>query len=169
VTSVRKLTEGAVDLLIDYINTNISAALDAVSGTYTDGIGLENPQEYFIYPKARGLQPPCVFVIADDMDFKIAENKSNFVNAEDRINVSLIAEDTNEERLTRKVYRYQSALHMVLDEANIVSSDNLLSLKVVVYSTAISDTYGRPEDKGEGGHFRKEVMLRCRVAHFENF
>ena len=168
-TSTRKLTEGAIDLIESYIQTNISGALDAVSLTYSDGIGLENPREYFIYPKSKGLQPPCIFTIADDMDFKISENKSNFVNAEDRINISLLAEETDEERLTRKVYRYQSALHMVLDEANIVSSDNKLMLKVVVYSSAISDTYGRSEDKGDGGHFRKEVLLRCRVAHFENF
>lgn len=167
--SFRRLTEGAIDTIEDYIGANISAALDTVSANYTDGIGLENPREYFIYPKAKGLQPPCIFIIADDMDFKIAENQSNFVNAEDRINVSLVAEDTNEERLTRKVYRYQSALHMVLDEAKINTADNKLALTVVVYSSAISDTYSRTEDGGDGGHFRKEVLLRCRVAHFENF
>lgn len=167
--SVRKLLEGEIDLIEEYIQNNISSALDAVSATYSDGIGLENPREYFIYPKSKGLQPPCIFTIADDIDFKISENNSNFVNAEGRINISLLAEDTDEERLTRKVYRYQSALHSVLDEANIVSTDSLLSLKVVVYSSALSDIYGRPEESGDGGHFRKEVVMRCRVAHFENF
>lgn len=167
--SNRKLIEGAIDLIEDYIQANLPAALDGQDKLYSDGIGLENPREYFIYPKAKGLQPPCVFIIADGMDFKIAENNSNFVNAQDSIIVSIVAEDTDEERLTRKVYRYQAALHLVLDEANIKSTDNLLALKVIVYDSSFSELYMRKESGGDGGHFRKEVALRCKVSHFENF
>jgi hypothetical protein len=168
-TRARYLMEGAVDLIESYIQTNLPGALDAQSAYYTDGINLENPREYFIYPKSKGLQPPCVFVIGDALDFKISENKSNFVNGEDRINVSIVAEDTDETRLTRKVYRYQAALHQVLDEAEIISLDSQLKIVVVVYNAAFSDIYMRKETTGDGGNFRKEVSLQCRVAHFENF
>lgn len=166
--SYRKLAEGAVELIQDYIQANLPAALDLVSQNATSApqMSLEDIKSYFVYPKAIGYVPPICFIIVDEIDFKIRENKSNFVNAVDKITVSVVVEDQDENILTYKAYRYQSALHSVLDEATMVSSDNKLQLQCVVYRAGFSKTYMNEE--GPGG-FRKEVVLQCEVTHTENF
>lgn len=166
----RYLAEGAVTLITDYIKANIATALDTVgSAVGTPQVSLENPKSYFIYEQPQAYECPAVFVICDDIDFKIQDRKSNFINADDSIKVSIAVEDQDEEQLTYKAWRYQSALHSVLDESTITSSDNKLVLKCVVYRNRFSQIYLRQEDRGPIGKFRKEVMLECTVTHFENF
>lgn len=168
--SYRQLAEGATNLIIDYIQANIGAQLDLVGSLVgLPQMTLENPVKYFIYPKPQGYRLPAVFVICDNMDFRIGDKKANFVNAKDKFMISILVEDQDEEILTYKAWRYQSALHAVLDEANIVSSDNTLKLTVVVYNSTFSPIFSRTESGGEGAQFRKEIVLQCEVEHMENF
>lgn len=164
---VHQLTEGAVDTITAYIQANIGAALNTVAAKYSDGISLENPRSYFTYPKAQGYRLPAVFVIADEIDFNIDKNKANFISATDRFKISILVEEKDEDRVTRKCWRYQSALHSVIDQAQMVSSDNLLKLVGGVYKSSYSPVW--TDAKGEDGQFRKEVVLECEVTHLENY
>jgi hypothetical protein len=166
----RQLAEGASELIIKYIREGIGVYLDQVAGEFAlPSVTLENPKEYFIYEKSKGLMTPAVFVICDQIDFRIKENKSNFVNASDKFRISVLIEDQTEAGLTRKAWRYQSALHSLLDLANIVSPDQTLSLNVVVYRATFSPVFMRESTPGTGGKFRKEIVLECEVEHYEKF
>lgn len=170
--SARNLAEGATTLIISQIQTNIDSALNSVATYFTgtgpgNGVSLENPREYFFYEKPQGYMLPAVFVIPKDIDFSIDKNKSNFVNAQTKYMISVLVEDEDLERLTVKAWRYQSALHSVLDQTSMVSSDNSLQLKCVVYHATFSPTW--TTEDGLKGSFRKEVVLECEVTHLENF
>lgn len=170
--SARNLAEGATNLIISAIQTNIGSALSGVATYFTgsgpgNGVSLENPREYFFFEKPQGYMLPAVFVIPKDIDFQIDSNKSNFINAKTKYMVSILVEDEDLERLTVKAWRYQSALHSVLDQAVLTSSDNSLQLRVVVYHASFSPTWTK--DDGLDGSFRKEVVLECEVTHLENF
>lgn len=168
--SYRQLLEGSATLIVNYITANIAAALDVVGAAVGQPqVALENPKEYFIYPKAAGHELPAIFVICDDMDFRLADKKSNFINAEARFKISALVEEQGEEQLTYKAWRYLSALHAVLDEANILNADESLKLIARVDKTRISPTFMRDEGGGDGGKFRKEILLECNVEHLENF
>lgn len=169
-THYHQLAEGARSLVIDYIKANIAAQLNTVGAAVgAPQMSLENPAEYFIYPKPAAYRLPAVFVIVDQINFRIQEKQANFINARDKINVSIEVEDQDADTLTYKADRYLSALHQVLDEAQINSQDASLALKVIVYNARFSPLYMRTEGTGEGGKFRKEIVLECEVEHVENF
>lgn len=168
--SYRQLVEGATNLIQSYIQQNIGAALDVVAANVgLPSVTLENPVSYFIYPKPHGYKLPAIFVICDDMDFRIVEKQANFINAKDRFKISMLVEDQDADLLSYKAWRYMSALHSVLDLTPIVSVDQKLALNVVVYRGTFSPTYMREEGSGDGGKFRKEILLECEVEHNENF
>lgn len=165
------LAEGAVTNVIDYIRANIGTALDAVAlKAGPPAVSLESFKSYFIYEKPQGYALPACFVLMPDMDFRIKETASNFVNASDKISVICWVEDQDEEALTYKAWRYQSALFALLDQANIISADNSLKLVVVVYHaefSALQQVEGPAS--GSGAIFRKAILLRCEVDHLENY
>lgn len=169
--SARKLTEGAVNLITATIQQNIATALDAVQADSPDHqVTTEPPRTYFIYADAKGFRTPAVFVIAEDMDFRQRERGGNFIDALDRINVSILVEDRNTELLTKRCWRYQSALHTVLDETQLTSADNKLKIVIVVRRASYSPTYSLTKDKNSpDAVFRKEVLLECDVDHYENY
>lgn len=164
------LAEGDVTLITAFIKANIASSLADVRQYWSDSaVTTEPPQSYFTYPKPAGYKLPAVFVIHQDMDFRIQEKKSNHINAKSQIDVSVLVEDKDSDSLTRKAWRYQQALHALLDQAPIVSSDGRLKLHVVVYRHTFSPHWTN-EDAGPGeAQFRKEVVLECQVEHLENF
>lgn len=169
--TVRRLTEGTVNLIYDYIQANLPAALDAVNADTTvlntvPHVSIENIKSFFVYPEAEGYTPPVCFIMVDEFNFNIRENNSNFVNATAKVDVSIVVEDQDTQALTYKCWRYQSALHSVLDLATMVSSDNKLVLKSVVYRATFSPVY---MNKGDIGGFRKEVLFKLEVEHLESF
>jgi hypothetical protein len=169
--TIPKLSEGQVTNIISYIQANIGAALDAVAaaGPQPPLMSLENPKEYFIVEKQQGYQLPAVFVLLPTLDFRIKDKSSNFINAEGRILVIVWVEDQDEEILTFKAWRYQQALFAVLDQANILSSDNLLKLTPVVYSAESTNIEPYVNEQSPGARFRKAILLRCNVEHLENY
>lgn len=168
--SYRQLVEGATNLIVAHIQSSIAAALDTVAANVgAPAVSLENPKEYFIYAKPHGYKPPCVFVLCDELDFRIQENKSNFVNAKDKFKISILIEDQDAENITYKSWRYLSAMDAVLDETELLSPDLSLQLKIVVYRCSFSPVWSREEGTGDGGKFRREIVLECEVEHNENF
>ena len=162
-----QLAEGASNLLVSFIQQNISGALDVVGANVgIPQVMLDNPKSYFIYEQPQAYECPAVFVVIDEQDFKVQERKPNSINAEDVFNISVVVEDQDADLLTYKAWRYQSALFNILNLATITASDSSLVLKCVVYRAKFSQVYSQ---KQEGGKFRKEIMLECRIAHFEKF
>jgi hypothetical protein len=167
--SYHRLSEGARSLITDYIKANINAELNTVGAAVgAPQMSLENPASYFIYEKPHGYSLPAVYVIVDGFNFRQAEKKANCINAKARINVSVEVEDQDAEILTYKADRYMSALHQILEQADIAEGDGSLKLKVIVVAASFSPKYMAPEGSGAGGKFRKEIMLQCEVEHIEN-
>jgi hypothetical protein len=165
-----RLTEATVDLLLSHIKTNIGAALASVRAEVNDPVvTTEVPKSYFIYPKAKGFRAPAVFVIADEFDFKVPERGANFISGSVRINVSVLLEDRNSELLTRRCWRYQSALHELLAQTQLTTSDNTLKIVSIVRRARYSPLYSNAKDESSvEAVFRKEVLLELEVDHYEN-
>lgn len=169
--SAPKLAEGTATLILNYLQANLPSALNSVSVARGDNfVGLESPREYFLYERARGYQAPAIFVIPEDVDFKLSERASNFINASIKVNVAAIIEDREAELLTYKAWRYQSALHQLLNQTTLTSADNAVTITVTIDHARFSGLYTNAADeKSPEAVFRKEVLLECEVIHRENY
>jgi hypothetical protein len=168
---VPKLREGHVTNIIAYLQANLPGVLDVIAAASpeTPAVSLETPKSWFIVEKQQGYALPAVFVMLPTLDFRIKDKASNFINAEGKTVVVLWVEDQDEEALTYKAWRYEQALYATLDQSDIYSADNLLHLKVVVYSAESSGVEEFVDDQGPGKRFRKALLLRCQVEHLENY
>lgn len=165
-----KLTEATVTLIQDHIKANIAGSLAAIrSDTPDDKVTTEPPKSYFLYPKAKGYRTPAVFIIAEEFDFKVQERGANYISGSVRINVSVLLEDRNRDLLTIRCWRYQSALHQLLSQTQLTTSDNALKIITIVTRARYSPLYSnvKNEDAPEA-IFRKEVLLELEVDHYEN-
>lgn len=171
--SANHLAETTVNMMIQYIQANIDAALDAVqtdTSSYKsiDHVTLESPRSYFIYPKIKGYQTPAVMVIVDDFDFRPSIKGANHINASVRTSVAVLLEDRDEERLTIKAYRYLDAFHKVLEQAEV--EDASIGVKIVIIvNRALFTPHYTDAGSDSQGLFRKELQLECAVEHYSNF
>jgi len=169
--SARHLTEWAVDLVIDHIQAKLQNELVAVNFTLPPNapvLTFELPRDYYTYPRAMGYRTPACFVIADRIDFQKREKGANHINANIRLNVSILVEDMDADKITRKAYRYQSALQAALDQAQLVSGDGDLKIVVVVQNAAFSPLYSNTDDPtAPGTVYRKEVSLELDCYAYE--
>lgn len=159
--STRHLTESAVNLIISTLKANIAAALADIRINRNDNtISMEVPKDYFIYPKAQGYKAPAVFVIGDNIDFRKRELGANHINCTIRVNLTVLVEDRDADRITKKAYRYQSALSEVLDQQGLTTADNEFKMWVVIQRAAYSPLYSNATDVGQtDAVYRKEVSL----------
>ena len=167
------LAEAAVGLIIDNIQANIAAALSNIRNYWDDSqVTTELPptESYFIYPKAQGYQCPAIFVIDEGPhDFRQADAQANFICARMVINVSVKVEDQDARRLTIKAWRYASALHSILEQANLVMSDNSVKIVVKVKRIKPGPLYTiENDDANTTAQFFKEYGLFCEVEFWEN-
>lgn len=168
--SANNLSEIAVDLIIAKIKADIPAALAAVRTARADAAVVTSPpRTYFTYPKAWGYNLPAIFVIVENIDFRL-DRGPNHISALQKINVSLLVEDKDLENLTIKAYRYQAALQRVLQQARLTPTDNSVVYIVKVVRAEYSPIYTNAQKENDtGGVFRKEVLLECEVEDYENF
>lgn len=166
------LSEAAICLIIDTIKANIGQALADVRTYWADGkVTTEVPPQnsYFIYPSAQGYRCPAIFVIDDNTDFRQSVVNANFINASMSINVTVKVEDKDQYKLALKSWRYASALHSILDQANLVNSDNAVKLVVRVRRLKPGPMYTIPNDDADTtAQFFKEYELSCDVDFYEN-
>jgi hypothetical protein len=166
------LAEAAVCLIVDTIKANIQLALQDVRVYWSDGkVTTEVPptESYFIYPKAQGYRCPAIFVIDEGTDFRLSTTNSNFINALMSINVSVKIEDKDAYKLALKAWRYASALHAILEQANLVSPDNTVSIKIKVKRSKPGPLYTiENDDPDTSAQFFKEYELFCDVEFYEN-
>jgi hypothetical protein len=174
--SARHLTEWVVNLVTKQIQDNVETALQDIAQALPPPapvLSIEKPRDYFIYPRAIGYRTPAVFVIADRIDFQKREKGANHINANVRVNVTVLIEDKDADRITRKAFRYQSALQSVLDQVQLLSSDlepsdGSLKIVVVVQNAAFSPLYSNTEDPNASGSvYRKEVSLELDCYCYE--
>jgi len=168
--STRKLIETAVKMIETEIQSKISTALTNVS-TYRTGdeVALPVPQSYFIFPKAAGYRTPAIFTIADGVSFE-KDRGANHINAAARITVAALLENQDLNRLVLQTWRYQAALHEILDQTELSSTDSKVRLMIRVTDIDFSSEYTVADDPNDPrAIFRKEVHLRCDVNHIEQF
>ena len=169
----RQLTETAVTLIVQYLRTNINAALQAIALIHPDDlVTLEPPpsSSYFPFEKAHGYQCPAIFVVDDGMDFRQAEKGANYIDALLAVNVTVKVEDSDMTLLTMKAWRYQAALQSLLDQTPLASLDGKVKLysKVKGIKPSGTYTYGNSEED-ETATFFKEYTLNLAIDFFENF
>lgn len=166
-----QLVETAIDLIETQLKNNIGTALANIRTQRADAaVSTEAPRDYFIYPRAKAYRTPAVFIIADEIDFRKEQLGANHVNAINHINVSVVIEDKDAEKLTIKAYRYQAALFACLDQVPLISADEQVKITVVVKNASFSPLYSNMDSPdAPEAVFRKEVALKLDVYHYENY
>lgn len=173
--STKFLAEIAVDVIIKKIQDEISVALleteqlhsAILSATPPINLSCEPPRSYFIYETPLTFRAPAVFLIADSIDFR-KERNANFTDAAFKLYCSVVIEDKDAERLTRKAWRYQAALTQVLDQAILTNPSYTFKMVVKVTDAAFSPIASLPTDPNDrSAVFRKEVSLTLTVENYE--
>ena len=167
-----QLAETDVYLVKAYLSANMATALLQVATTRASTypvVAVDPPADYFVYNHARAYRSPAVFIIPERMDFKKRERRQNHINAETRLNVTVVIEDKDAERIYLKAYRYQAALAGLLDQAELTSADGKVKIITVIENCQFSPLYSdakNPEDPR--AVFRKEVSVELAVQHYES-
>lgn len=164
----RRLVEVAVELIQSFIQANIATALADVRTDRADAyVSTEPPRDYFIYSPSKAYQTPAVFIIPQSIDFK-KDRGANHVNATARINVAVVVEDQLSDKLAIKAWRYQAALHELLDQKPLTTSDGAFKIVVVIKRAEFSEEYTESTKKGQpSAAWRKGVLLECETEIFE--
>ena len=167
----RHLVETTTDLVLNWIKSNLNAAILDVSSDRADNLSqFPTPEagSYFIYPAA-GYRAPALFVIAEKFS-KEKDRGANHINAKVSLNVNAVVEDKDRDTLTRMAWRYQAALDKILDQTEIVSSDGKVKIILVVMDAEFSPEYTKADDIDDPhATFRKEVSLKIEALHIEGF
>ena len=164
-----RLIEETVNLIEAQIRANIATALASVRSDVGNLVSTEVPQSYFQYPKAIGYQLPAIFIIGESFDFQKSERRQNFVDGIVKVNLSILIDDRDAQRLTIKAYRYMRAIYDVLDLQVLTSIDNRVKLVVKVIKAENSALYAATNESDPNNVFRKEVYFTLDVEHYENF
>lgn len=168
----RHLVEPATDMLVDYITANIQAALAAVRDdrNAVENLGIATPsfRESFVARGYTALQPPSLFVVCDDIDFKKELRGANFICATAHYTIAAISEGQTNEIVARATWRYQAALSQILDQTPLTNADGTFKITVIVRNADFSEEYDVSTQAGNPAKmWRKEVHLKCDVEMYE--
>jgi len=167
-----RLVESDVYLIRDYLKQNMQSALLQVGTTHSATypvVSVDPPTDYFTYQSAKAYRSPAVFIIPERMDFKKRERGQNHINAETRLNVTVVIEDKDAERIYLKAYRYQAALVGLLDQASLTSSDGKVKIVCVIENAQFSPLYSDAKEANDPrAIFRKEVSVELAIQHYES-
>lgn len=166
------LVEPATDLLNAYISQNIEAALATIrtdrNAEQNRGIPTPKFKEYFIAKNYSALQPPALFIVCEEVDFKKSERGANFIDATGRYVFAAVAEAQTQAIVARATWRYQAALAQILDNQTLTSQDGTFKIKVIVRNAGFTEEYDVSTQQGNTAKaWRKEVHLRCDVEMWE--
>ena len=169
--AAQKIMETTINPIIAHVKATQAATFAAIRADNTDNLVNTNPfVEYLSFEKAIGYQVPCLFVLGRSIDFAKSRGQ-NFINCVVTVQVSALVDDSKEDLLTLKTWRYHDALHMMLDRAELKASlqspggqYNVMNKVKVVHSdfgelVSMKSSIGKP--------FRKEVLLTLEVEHYE--
>ncbi len=169
--SVFYLIEPASDMLEAYIKANIETALVTIrtqrNAIINEGVPTPAFKEYFLAPKYSALQPPSLFIICKDIDFK-KERGANTVDATAHYTFAAVAEAQTTEQVARATWRYQAALAQLLDNLSLTSADGGFRIKVIVRTADFNQEYDVSTSDGNAAkRWRKEVHLMCDVEFWQ--
>lgn len=169
------LLEGEVALIIAHLQANLSTELAAVGADperADNDVSLETPDanSYFTYYPAKAFHAPAIFVVGETLNMRQAEKQSNYINALGNVTVSLVVEDREEALLTKKAFRYASALHSLLECQQLIATSQKLKIHIRVDRLENGAVYTDSDKRDQADAvFRREVALYLNVEHFENF
>jgi hypothetical protein len=163
---IRQLPEKVTDLIVKHLRDNMSTSMAALRTDRTDShITSETPLKYYINEQDN-YTSPAIFVLVQDVDFMKETRGANYINAEMSLNVHIIVEETKEEEVTRKSFRYLAVVQSLLDQATLTDNSKIkfeLVTKRAEFSPVLIDSnIGRKD-------FKKEVILTCVAYCFESF
>lgn len=162
------IAESTSTLIEIQVRDNIEAALTRVNDERADNkVNLPKVESFFISGRKTLLELPAVFTVVEDINFRLVEKNPNHINAAVIMNVAVVIEERNSDRLTLKAFRYQDALYAVLNGAQLVDLNSDVKLVVKVMRASYSPVYDAEEQGGASGNFRKEVVLELEVDHFQ--
>lgn len=167
----RRLVEEDIFLIRDELKSKLPGALADVRADRADAkVTTEPPQSYFIFSPAKAYRTPAVFIIVNRMDMRNDRQGANHINGLSSITVSVVIEDRTAESLVIKAFRYQAAIHQVLHETVLTSTDNKVKIVSKVEAAEFSAEFTKADDPNiPEGIFRKEIALQLNVEHYENF
>lgn len=167
--STRHLVEICVRGVESLLKSDLPAALTDIRTNRNDNfVTMEPPRDYFVYPRAMGYRTPCVFIIGDRIDFQKALKGANHINASCRIMVTCLVEDKDAERIMIKSYRYQAAIHEVLDQIQFMSTDGQAKVTVIIQNATFSPLYSTATDPSDPqAVFRREIGLELDCQIYE--
>jgi len=165
-----------IQLIADKIAAGLPAALQQVSDAFPDGKGTyQIPQEpLFIFGDAEVYTCPAIFLVAKNFKTQKAQKGQNYIQDVFTVLCSCVVETIDDrEALTHQVYRYQSALRIILDQMEATYNDGIADRVKIFCRVAggeFSQTWTKSDDKNAAGAgFRKEIALELSVDHAENF
>lgn len=165
---VSQLVEISRDIILDTIKAEIAAALAGIRTDRADSrVSTEPPRQYFIYDGAQTYQCPAVFAVVERANFPDEATGSNFIDARVSVNIGIVAEDQDAEKLTIKVERYQAALFQILHQRQLMNAAQNVKVWTRVTDIDFSPIFARQQSQGMG-QFRKEAVLKLEVQHFED-
>jgi hypothetical protein len=163
------LADESVEMVLDLIKSDIATALVDIRADRSDPRTRTTvPVTYFNHePPAWAFKSPAIWVVCDNIDFGL-EKGQNHINASVFINVGIVIEDRLLKDLTRRCYRYQAALHKILAQRCLNSTDEEVRITILVRNATFSPVFTDAQEKGNArGVFRKECVLELEVRQFE--
>jgi hypothetical protein len=101
------------------------------------------------------------------MNFQKAEMGANHITARGLVTVSIVVEDKDREKLTIKAWRYQAALHEILDQ--VILDVTGAKIFLIVTDAVFSPIFTAGKADGPTGVFRQEMALSVEAQHREGF
>jgi len=161
-------SEVTKELIIKQVKDNIDASLALVRVDRDDSdVQLTGFEDYFPYEPANLYRKPALYVVVEEMDLRKRQKKANFVSALVYVNASIVVEERTLDLLTKKVERYQAAVHNILDNQTLLNEAQTLKCHVLVTGASFSPVYTDTQDKDDG-KFIKEAIMKLEVEHYES-
>ena len=155
------LVEEAMDEVRSMMRAQFNANLSLIytaKGDSTVNLDRVPNNNYYFSEAIEPLRPPAIFIVSDRTGFDL-----NFQNANVQTHDVLVAalvEDVEQQRLTKKVWRYAAAIHATLHD------QGTMNIRVLVTGMDYGATAGM-RTTGTGRTFRTSVTVRCKILHAE--
>ena len=159
--------------VIQYLQTNIVAALSAELSAWPDGFtSLQPPVFYYDYEEDSS-ECPSLYVLEDSIDYRLDSSRANHINAIGIFRCGMVVEEYHPKELAHSTRRYANVLHKLLNNTHLdyqPSSTVVVRNIIKVRRTAFGDSFKKNAAAGdESGSWRKEFVHELEIEHYENF
>lgn len=151
------LMEGSINVVKDYLNTNMEAKLGALDVEYDDGITLADIAAYYLSETPAVPAMPAVYVLGDRTEVE-AEGPGHMKTAH-YMTVAVLVTDAGNETLRKRLYRHIRAIVELLREAR--DDDTFTGKAIVLDGCEFSPMYGK------AGAFLQDARVELHIAAIE--